>query len=70
MFRIIDPVSNLGEPCKPVVLQFRAGSYETCNLTTCANTREAQLRPISPRRSALVDDAFRFSIPLTILLRP
>ncbi|NIP26936.1 MAG: hypothetical protein GWO38_24750 [Phycisphaerae bacterium] len=37
-FRILDPMSNLGEPSTPVVRQFRAGSYETCNLTTCANT--------------------------------
>ena len=39
-FRTIDPVSNLGEPSTPVVRQFRAGSYKTCNLTTCANTRK------------------------------
>ncbi len=47
-FRTIDPVSNLGEPSTPVVRQFRAGSYKTCNLTTCANTRKHSLDLLIP----------------------
>ena len=34
-FHIIDPMDDLGTPSTPVVQQFRADSYETCNLTTC-----------------------------------
>ena len=33
-FYIIDPMSDLGAPWTPVVLQFRTGTLETCNLTT------------------------------------
>lgn len=33
-FHIIDPMSDLGAPWTPVVQQFRAGTLETCNLTT------------------------------------
>ena len=39
-FRIIDPISHLGESSTPVVQQSRAGSYKTCILTTCASTRK------------------------------
>lgn len=34
MFRIVDPMDDLGAPSTPVAQQFRAGSYETCILTT------------------------------------
>ena len=37
-FHIVDPMDDLGAPSTPVVQQFRAGSYETCILTTSANT--------------------------------
>jgi hypothetical protein len=33
-FHTIDPLGDLGAPSTPMVQQFRAGSYETCNLTT------------------------------------
>ena len=39
-------------------------------LTNLGKHKEAKLRPISPHRSVLVDDVYRFSITLTILLRP
>jgi len=32
-FHIVDPMDDLGAPSTPVVRQFRADSYETCNLT-------------------------------------
>jgi len=47
-FRTIGPLSNLGEPSTPVVRQFRAGSYKTCNLTTCASTRKHSLDLLIP----------------------
>ncbi len=53
-FRIIDPMNNLGEPSTPVVRQFRAGSYETCNLTTCANTRKHSFDLLVPVGQSLV----------------
>jgi len=37
-FHTVDPMDDLGVPSTPVVQQFRAGSYETCILTTSANT--------------------------------
>ena len=37
-FLTVDPLDDLGAPSTPVVPQFRAGSYETCILTTSANT--------------------------------
>ena len=37
-FLTVDPLNDLGASSTPVVLQFRAGSYETCILTTSANT--------------------------------
>ena len=33
-FLTVDPLDDLGASSTPVVLQFRAGSYETCILTT------------------------------------
>ena len=33
-FHINDQIDDLGVPFTPMVQQFRAGSYETCNLTT------------------------------------
>ncbi len=37
-FLTVDPLDDLGTSSTPVVQQFRAGSYETCILTTSANT--------------------------------
>ena len=37
-FLTVDPLDDLGASFTPVVLRFRAGSYETCILTTSANT--------------------------------
>jgi hypothetical protein len=37
-FRIVDPMDDLGAPSTPVVRRFRTGSYETCILTTSANS--------------------------------
>ena len=37
-FLIVDPSDDLGVPSTPMVLQFRAGSYETYILTMSANT--------------------------------
>ena len=37
-FRTVDPLDDLGASSTPAVLQFRAGSYKTCILTTSANT--------------------------------
>ena len=42
-FQTIDPLGDLGAPSTPVVQQFRAGSYETCNLTTCRTLMGAAL---------------------------
>jgi hypothetical protein len=39
-FRTVDPLDDLGVPFTPVVPQFRAGSYETCILTTIPHARE------------------------------
>ena len=64
-FRTIDPVSNLGEPSTPAAPQFRAGSYKTCNLTTCANTRKHSLDLLIPVGLSLVTtlNGFRFLSP-------
>ncbi len=40
-FRNVHPMDDLGVFSTPVVRQFRAGSYETCSLTTCRKHREA-----------------------------
>jgi hypothetical protein len=40
-FHTVDPMDNLGASSTPVVRRFRAGSYETCNLTTCRKHWEA-----------------------------
>lgn len=40
-FRIVDTLDDLGAPFTPAVLQFRAGSYETCILTACCMHWEA-----------------------------
>ncbi len=40
-FHIFDPMGDLGASSTPVVQRFRAGSYETCNLTTYRKHREA-----------------------------
>ena len=42
-FLLVDPLDDLGAPSTPVVLQFRAGSYKTCILTTCRTLRGAAL---------------------------
>jgi hypothetical protein len=34
-FCTVDPMDDVGASWTPVVRQFRAGSYETCTLTTC-----------------------------------
>ena len=36
-FRIVDPVGELGVPCTPAVLRFRAGYLQTCILTACCS---------------------------------
>ncbi|MDM8524210.1 hypothetical protein QUF80_12640 [Desulfococcaceae bacterium HSG8] len=40
-FRIVHPADDSGVFSAPVVRQFRAGSYETCNLTTHRKHKEA-----------------------------
>jgi len=42
-FHTIDPLDDLGAPSTPMVQQFRAGSYKTCNLTTYRTLRGAVL---------------------------
>ena len=39
-FHINYPMSHLGAPWTPVVQRFRAGTLETCNLTTCSLRKE------------------------------
>ena len=73
-FRTTDPVSNLGESSTPVVRQFRASSYKTCNLTTCANTRKHSLDlliPVGPFSVTTLTD-FRLISPYcsTLALNP
>ncbi len=59
-FHIVDPLDDLGVPSTPVVQQFRAGSYETCILTTYRSHKGAAsdlyppLANINPSRSALL----------------
>ena len=70
-FHIIDPMDDLGVPSTPVVRQFRAGSYEACNLTTCRSHRGAAF-DLYPRRMLIpvglcfIDDACRYSDTFTI----
>jgi hypothetical protein len=40
-FRLVDPMDDLGAPCTPEVLQFRAGDYQTCILSSCCLHWEA-----------------------------
>lgn len=40
-FRFAHPLNDLGAISTPEVLQFRTGSYKTCNLTPCHKHREA-----------------------------
>ena len=47
-FRIVHPMGDLGAFSTPVVRQFRAGSYETRNLTTRRKHREAAFDLLIP----------------------
>ena len=47
-FHIIDPMDDLGAPFTPGVLQFRAGSWQTCNLTPCRKHWEAAFDLLIP----------------------
>jgi len=47
-FRIVHPADDLGASSTPVVRQFRAGSYKTCNLTTRRKHREAAFDLLIP----------------------
>lgn len=50
-FHIYDPANDLGVPWTPVVRQFRAGTLETCILTTYRSHRGAVFDLISLSRS-------------------
>ena len=65
-FHIADPIGDLGVPFAPVVLQFRAGSYETCNLTTHCSHQGAALNLLILVGLSLFDDAYRHSDIFTI----
>ena len=69
-FHIVDPMDDLGAPFTPVVLQFRAGSYETCNLTTRHSHWGAASGLLILIRPALIDDACRHSNTFTISSDP
>ncbi len=65
-FHIVDPLDDLGVPSTPVVLQFRAGSYETCILTTCRSHKGAAFDLLILVGLRFFDDAYRHSDIFTI----
>ena len=69
-FHIIDPMSDLGAPWTPVVLQFRAGTLETCNLTTRYSHRGIAFELLTSVGLSPLDDAWGHSIIFTISLVP
>ena len=50
-FHIINPMSDLGAPCTPAVLQFRASTLETCNQTAYYSHRGIAFDLLSLSRS-------------------
>ncbi len=66
-FRIIDPMSNLGEPSTPDGTPVPCRQLEDLQPDHLCKHEEAQLRPIIPRRSVVGDGAYRLLINLTIL---
>ena len=65
-FLLVDPLDDLGAPSTPAVLQFRAGSYKTCNLTARYSHRGVAFDLIILSRSAQINDAYRHSVNFTI----
>ncbi len=56
-FHVIAFSDNLGGPPTPVALRSRAGTYETCNLATHANTRKHACDLLAPVGLYLTDGA-------------
>ena len=67
---MIDPMNDLGAPWTPAVLQFRASTLETCNLTAYYSHRGIAFDLISLSRSVALDDAYGHSDVFTISLVP
>jgi len=65
-FLTVDPLDDLGVPFTPVVQQFRAGSYETCILTTRCSHKGAASCLLILVGTSLIDDAYRHLINFTI----
>jgi len=63
-------MSDLGAPCTPVVLRFRASTLETCSLTTCYSHGGVAFDLLSLSRSVSLDDACGHLINFTISLVP
>ena len=59
-------MDDLGVPSTPVVQRFRAGSYETCNLTTYRSHRGAASDLLILVGLRFFDDAYRHSDIFTI----
>jgi hypothetical protein len=68
--RIIDPMSDLGAPWTPAVLQFRVSTLETYNLTACYLLREEAFNLLDLSRLVPFDDAYGRSDVFTISLVP
>jgi len=69
-FRIIDPMSDLGAPWTPAVLQFRASTLEICNLTAYDSHKGDVFNLLNLSRLVRLDDACGHSNNFTISLVP
>ena len=69
-FRINDPVSELGAPWTPVAHRFRAGTLETCILTTCHSHWGTAFDLLNLGRSVFDNGACGHSNIFTISLVP
>ncbi len=65
-FHITDPMGDLGVPFTPGTLQFSAGSYKTCNLTTYCSHKGAALNLLILVGLSLFNDAYGHSDIFTI----
>ena len=50
-------MSDLGDSSTPKIEQFRAGSYKTCNLIPCTDTRRYSIDLLNPVGPFYYDDA-------------
>ena len=65
-----NPMSDLGAPCTPAVLQFRVSTLETYILTAYYSHRGIAFDLLSLSRSVALDDACGHSINFTLSLVP